>query len=352
MRQVTLRKAVLSTFFLFGNALAGCSGYAPALPGGVAPPPHRTIELAEGGHRLALSRDGLLAVIGNDGLNFIDLNTNECHAVRSPFVVHYVAISPNGETALALGGVSDQIKLEVWDANKHVVRNLFDIGPGHPESIALEDSARFAYIGTSNGRVLCVNLESGAVREVFGPRSSPRFPADPIRFFDGLAIVPGEDKLVIGCAEGVIIWDLKASSEVLFLPQRARGIAVSTKANQVAVASTDGITVVDLRNGKTIHSHPHVIDGGELDTLAFSSDGEYLAAGLNMGLREPSYLLVWRTSNYAVVKSFTSHKDVFLGLQFIDGSHKLVTSSSDKTVRVWDIDALGLTSPTENNKSK
>lgn len=65
--------------------------------------------------------------------------------------------------------------------------------------------------------------------------------------------------------------------------------------------------------------------------LAISPDSRMVAVGLRAGL-----LSLYNAANGKLFSSFTAHKDSLLSLGFSPDGHFLATSSSDRTVKVWD----------------
>jgi WD40 repeat protein len=82
------------------------------------------------------------------------------------------------------------------------------------------------------------------------------------------------------------------------------------------------------------------VEGGRVDALSFSPDGRLLAAGLGGG-----QINLWEATNREaqVARVLHGHEEPVNGVGFVEISNhlKLASTSSDKTVRLWDPSAGG-----------
>jgi WD40 repeat protein len=193
-----------------------------------------------------------------------------------------------------------------------------------------------------NGAVDRLDLSAGTVTRVFGPKSVTKVPTDWDHGIYSLAIVPGGEELVIGMRMGVLVWDLKTSTEKRSIIDPKRGsscLAVSPDKKQLASAGS-GMTVSDFGSGKIIHERRLDNRGGSVCGLAFSPDGKFLVDGVSLGRKSPGYIVVWRTNDYSTESVFPCHTSAFRTMAFMPGTHKIVTGAEDGTVCVWDLDKL------------
>ena len=70
--------------------------------------------------------------------------------------------------------------------------------------------------------------------------------------------------------------------------------------------------------------------------LALSTDMKFLASGAMDNL-----IIVWRPESLHRIHVFQGHRGSVTGLCFQRNSHQLFSSSGDRTVKVWDLEAMG-----------
>ncbi|KAI1131951.1 WD40 repeat-like protein [Nemania abortiva] len=73
---------------------------------------------------------------------------------------------------------------------------------------------------------------------------------------------------------------------------------------------------------------------GQILCVAASDDGKYVVTG-----GDDKRIVVW-DSNLKPLKVFTHHRDTVTGLVFRRNSHQMYSCSKDRTIRVWNCDAL------------
>jgi WD40 repeat protein len=308
--------------------------------------PSLTIKTPEAISRLAVSSDRTHAVSihASDDVQFIDLNTEQCGLKRGDICASSVAISPDGSIFVVGGRSGSRAALEIWDLKTPVVRSRLYFGEGLASFTVFDQTGRDLYVGTHGGDGIVdrVDVAGGTLNRVFDAASAVKLPKGSDHEIWSLTIAPAGDQLVIGLANGVVVWDLKTSTERLSIQGTGmanRCAAVSPDEAHLATAGAS-VIVSDFRTGRPIYEWRLDKRGGSISTLAFSPDGKALVAGVTSGKPFQGYVVVWRTDDYSAETFFPCHSDVFQAMAFLPGTNKLVTGSQDRTVCVWDLDKL------------
>ena len=96
------------------------------------------------------------------------------------------------------------------------------------------------------------------------------------------------------------------------------------------------ILLLDLKTGDIVKKTD--IFSGSFDTIAFSPDGKYLAAGENNTNENiPPSIFIIDVSTGKTVKTLKGHKLWIFSLVFSKNGKKLLSCSWDNTIRLWDL---------------
>lgn len=116
---------------------------------------------------------------------------------------------------------------------------------------------------------------------------------------------------------------------------------IVTKSGDIISASTDKtIKVWDSITGKEkrkILGQIGVGNGGVIYAIALSNDEKYLAVGGYLGGNK---IRLYNYQNGKLVAILKSHTSTIIDLNFSKDGHYLVSSSADKTVKIWDMNSL------------
>jgi WD40 repeat protein len=236
--------------------------------------------------------------------------------------------------------------LDRLDASAIAAQDRFS---GQPDSLVgvLHHGALVRTIGFSlDGKYLASGGDNKRVElwhiEADGLKNSP-FP-EGLSPVTGLAFGPRSQKLVTGSSDGTLkIWDLE-KSRLVVLKGRPPLLPISSVAYSLQgtmVASGAGNSgrfkgssgQVKLWDITSSQERPLQVKGqlGSIFAVAFSSDGQILAAG---GLDRTATLWDVKSGHeYGVLKG---HKAALEALTFAPQGQTLATGSRDGTVKVWD----------------
>ena len=136
---------------------------------------------------------------------------------------------------------------------------------------------------------------------------------------------------------GTLVWGLREAKERFFAPT-SKSAAISPDGSQLALMRGH-VEIVDLHTGKQIRQltlEEMLPRDGAI--ACFSSDGQLLVAGMNDVTSYPSYLVVWKTTDYSSPVVFACHNHCIVDMCFLPKTHTLVTASADRTLSFWDLD--------------
>lgn len=148
------------------------------------------------------------------------------------------------------------------------------------------------------------------------------------------------NKIVIGFSNGSIqLWNVKTqqmiySFKAVDAQSSSGGITFARAApyvDIVALGFEDGqVKIIDIKTDKCILSLNHT--QGSVTSISFRTGGgsQHLAVGLSSGL-----VAIWDLDRKALFHSFQAHSASVSSLEFIHGEPKLLSSSSDNSIREW-----------------
>lgn len=140
--------------------------------------------------------------------------------------------------------------------------------------------------------------------------------------------------VVSGSADGQVAAVFVESGEkvVIDVGKPVRALAITPNGRKLAVAA-DQLYLYDLPSGRP-HQALSEADDSSIVSLAFSADGQQLAAGCATG---ESNLKIWNLATGKVERAFTPHAGEVRSVAFHPLKGTLASGGSDWTVALWDI---------------
>lgn len=321
---------------------------------------------------LVSGNDGAyLAAAGDDGLVHIwDVAKPDCPLIFEYDAGSIIALARTAPTMAAAARGGSEVK--IWDRPTglpiHTVRY-----PGKVECLALTPDGKYLAIGSMDFALKIWDLTDTRPREFESLRRDPRTTAFPRPYYrvawggpagrhliatgNGAALVwnmlrdteaylPGYDgqamdlafdrkggHLAAGFATGIRVWSFQGSElELVFArrhPRIVNHVSLDAEGHQAAYATPDEVAVESWRDvGGTWRVRGH--------RFAFSPDGRLVAVASGNG-EHPSIVLLDSVERGQVGPTLRGHTDTVTALAFSPDSDRLVTASSDRTVRVWDV---------------
>eukprot|EP00913_Durusdinium_trenchii_P023310 g21888.t1 len=274
------------------------------------------------GYAAAFSPDGRwIASIGRDRSVFIcDATTGKkLHSLPvSPVGTYDVQFSPDGRL-LATAGY-DAIRL--WDLKSgKPIRVFHEARSRYTARVRFSPNGR-RIAGAHSQGVTIWDVETG--KRLRGLNSKGRVRSSAAVFS------PDGRFLATSRLDGIAkVWNAETGEELFSLKQPFGhySVAFSPDGNRLATVSKHRITVWDWRQNKTICEIP-----GGLHTVEFSANGKWLLAP-QIG----NEVVLWDATTGEKLFGFLAHRRKVFSAAFSTDGRRIVTSSNDGTVKIWEV---------------
>jgi WD40 repeat protein len=257
-----------------------------------------------------------------------------------------VAFSPDGSRVMA--GDADMSALKVWDLGPTGDAEWANLpAPGHPGAEFMPDGER---IVTSSGErrhsefsgygdaLTIWDLQTGRSQRTIGP------PTDYFRFqsFDvspdgsSIALGGGSTPGGIGGASAVRAWDTSTGEELWTIDDDAEvnGVAYSPDGEYLATAGWSETAKIVDRSGRVIR----VLDGQgfNLSDVAFSPDGQLVAMAEFDGSQARVRVRDWAQGEVVLM---VDAEGPWPQVDFDPNGPRVVLSGSDGLAEIWDVES-------------
>lgn len=208
-----------------------------------------------------------------------------------------------------------------WDLTSGLQDSSFTVKLEHA-AYTVEAADHFCFIGCTDGTLLCIDTETKKIAWEHNFFANAWF---------SLFIDSSRNWLIAGDSEGnLLVLELHSGKRILHLPLAAGKIRALTMADNLYFVSTQliGVLVFSCENWNEMASW----EPNELGSNALFVDSlkkQIITAGRDAHI-------VVSNSNYQVIKRIPAHYQTIYGL--IGIGNQFVTSSLDKTIKVWNSD--------------
>jgi hypothetical protein len=155
-------------------------------------------------------------------------------------------------------------------------------------------------------------------------------------YVTGLAVsADGNTGVSSGLDKSVYLWDIKKGKLIREFEDAAASeyvtASISTDARMVAAAGNDGaVRVWDASNNRLKYNLTRK-NSEQYWSTAFSPDGKILATG------DTQQITLWDMNTGKLLQELKGHQNTVLSVKFSADGQKLISSSRDATIRVWDL---------------
>jgi len=248
--------------------------------------------------------------------------------------VYDVALSQAGSRAAT---VHRDGPMTIWDTSSGATLSVLPDWAEDYFIVALQPGGHSIGVSSGDNTVDIFDLQSGEVLMSFNELAGP---TELLRFS------PSGRLLAVGSQSGSInVWDMYSGDRIAELSVGDRrlpagtvtvqnyvqGIAFSADESFIAAASSEHIVVDRL----SFNTAPLVLEdpGSGISTLALDPSGEQLAIGRTSG-----DITIRSLSSNGPQSELTGHENRVNDLLYTADGSRLISGSSDETVRIWDPD--------------
>jgi len=239
---------------------------------------------------------------------------------RHTDTVRSLAISGDGKT---LASSSGDKTIALWNLQTgKLIRTL----TGHTStvwSVAISNDGKTLVSGSQDDTIKVWNLHTGQLRRILYGHSGQVF---------SVALSPDEKTFATAGSDRTIkVWDLQTGVLLRTLKGHSdsvRFVVFSQDGQQLASSSWDKtIKVWQVQTGKLIHT----LQGhkGRVVAVAFTLDNKIASAGIDKCIN------IWSLQTGKLLYKLSSHTDWVLSIASSLTGDTLVTSSKDKTIKIW-----------------
>jgi WD40 repeat protein/serine/threonine protein kinase len=255
-------------------------------------------------------------------------NDNVFEMPQQPCAVDAVDLSPDGKL-LATADVEGTLKL--WDFTRHEEIQTLNLRGETRTAVAFSPTGKLLAMSSARDEthhfVTLINVETGqTIMDL--PHTSG---------VQSIAFTPDEKRLV-AWERNVLVWDLEKRQPIFRFPISGWNgfhqgvVAVSPDGRLLAIGGLREVRGIDLATGKTQFTISSLPEG--VTALAFSPAGGLLAVGT--GYTEAMIRLFDALSG-SPAGQLIGHNSWVSSLRFCKDGRRLVSTSGDQTVRVWDV---------------
>jgi WD40 repeat protein len=244
-----------------------------------------------------------------------------------------------------LAGGDSEGNIWLWNARTFQLKKEYNFKPHGIKTISwLSQSVIIA--GCYDGTTLLVDMDSGIVLQKLAGHTKP------VNF---AGCTPDGTTFVTASSDHTIrLWDARTGTVKMVIDtgEPIRGTAISPDGKVIACACTvesevmydvkerSDIRLWDIESGELLRTFDDC--GSWANCVAFSLDGKLLVSGHGaMAISSASPICLWQVSTGQLLYRFEGHFHGVTAVDFFPNGKRVLSSSFDKTLRVWDLEKIG-----------
>ncbi len=242
--------------------------------------------------------------------------------------VKSVVFIPGSQSFLSAGNDGNILKWNLHDKEKSY-STLYK-GNSLIETIRISQDGRLLVCADNKSGLLLFDLTSQT--------GNPKILAGTEKNIRAIAIAPDNNTMFTAGMEPVIdYWDISTGKTRAFTDPGSRVNALSLSPDGLLLAggTRDGRLMVWRTKSETITTVITEDPVNPIHSLAFSPDYKYIVAGNIKG-----QILIFRADNFEQVRMLSNHKARITDLNFTPDGKKMISTSFDGNVLLWNMEDL------------
>ncbi|UCD51958.1 MAG: protein kinase [Phycisphaerales bacterium] len=229
------------------------------------------------------------------------------------------------------GTTSSRYVRRVWDFQTRQELKHIQLPEGRPRALAFSNSGEHLALHCGGGR------DPHGIH-VYRTTTWERETVIPLeRRISSLSFSPDDKWLATVAGPFAVLWDWRQRDAIHQWPVEGRNVyldvAFFPDGRWLAIGGARELKIVEVVTGEIIHREPAPDDG--IPALAVSPDGRYVAIGSGYEISEIGLL---DTASWKHEPPLRGHSFWVTSLTFVENGKRLVSSSADNTIRIWDMD--------------
>lgn len=236
--------------------------------------------------------------------------------------VYSVAFSPDSKTLAS--AASDSVKL--WNVDTGALRRTWSPynSNNYVKSVAFSPDGRILATGGEDNMVRLWDIQTGDLRRTL---------AGSWLGIDVIAFSP-DGSMIAAASQEIKVWDVASGTlqKTLTSKTSSSAVAFSQDGQKIAGAFHETIVIWNTTNYDVIGQFTAPDINPNLNSFAFSPDGQIIAAGSGDWI-----IHLWDVSTGKLTKTLTGHRDAVNSVAFSPDGKTLASGSDDMTVKLWRI---------------
>ncbi len=240
-----------------------------------------------------------------------------------------VSCSPDGRSVACAGKIGNRVY--IWDAEtkelKHQIIEVASDNSHGTSSISYCPQGHYLVWLTTSGQVVIWDCKNNSIYHMINPEND-----NPFKSF---CYLMDGTHLALADSQRIRIWNIRKKSMVrkIKTKNKAQILASSPCGQYFAAAYYREIEIWDIKANYRILENVTSLYVGQITTMTFSPDGQYLAWGSN-NINLPLPIVIVNTRNWTPEFTIMAHNNQINSIKYSPDGQKLVSASEDHTITI------------------
>ncbi|OMJ84088.1 hypothetical protein SteCoe_14837 [Stentor coeruleus] len=265
------------------------------------------------------------------------------HRFRGSYGIEHIELNGNTFFATDTKGI-----LAKWSLEDYSVLHSVEL-PSKVVSMCKSNDRRYLFLILQSAiefSIKVVTIDKFESEKIF------TIPNAHTQQVNAVRAVPKGNKVITSSKDGSIkIWDFDEKYDTYLVINRnidINCIAANESLNLIVCGDTEGKVEMYTLGGKKLERELKTVTKCEINTIAFTNDLKYVAVGC-----EDQRILLWHAKGFAKEEwiVFKEHSEGITSICISLDSRYLISASSDRTIKIFDIVYQRLEKTLSSNKS-